>query len=102
MRPSVSQAERGIIKQMTPEERFTRIEANLQAASEALKLTIEAHTRTEEAMADMSRSITKYAEAASQYVESANTRMQILEKNMDALIRAITSEHGNGKTPGAR
>jgi len=38
-------------------------------------------------------------EAIARYVESADARMKRIEENLDALIRAITAEHTNGKKP---
>jgi len=35
--------------------------------------------------------------AIARYVEAADARMKRIEENLDALIRAITSEHANGK-----
>ena len=75
---------------MTSAERFTRIEENLLATTEALKISVQVHIRTEEALAVTSRVV-------AEYVEASNVRMKQMEENLEALIRAITAEHGNGK-----
>jgi hypothetical protein len=43
------------------------------------------------------RSIGDLAVTVNQYVASADTRLRNLEASLDALIKAITSEHKNGK-----
>jgi hypothetical protein len=76
---------------MTTEERFERIENGWLDIQQALKTTIEAQTRTNQAMTSMAESIAHYADAT-------DARMQRLEENLDGLIRAITAEHSNGKS----
>jgi ornithine carbamoyltransferase len=76
---------------MTSEERFERIENTLQAAADTLKTLAQSQARTQEAITDMAASIGKY-------VDAAEARTRRLEENLDALIRAITAEHSNGKT----
>jgi hypothetical protein len=49
-----------------------------------------AHERTEAAIAEV-------AAATSRYITSSDDRTKRLEENLDALIRAITREHSNGK-----
>jgi hypothetical protein len=44
-----------------------------------------------------SKSIADLAETVTKYVAASDTRMTRLEENLDGLIRAITSEHSNGK-----
>jgi hypothetical protein len=44
-----------------------------------------------------SKSIGDLAETVGKYVEASDARMKRLEENLDGLIRAITSEHSNGK-----
>lgn len=49
-----------------------------------------AHLRTEASIADLASSVARY-------IESCDARTKRLEENLDALIRAITREHSNGK-----
>ncbi|HEV8500417.1 MAG TPA: hypothetical protein VGR63_02485 [Casimicrobiaceae bacterium] len=44
-----------------------------------------------------SKSIGDLAETVTKYVAASDARMARLEENLDGLIRAITSEHSNGK-----
>ncbi len=111
---------------MTPEDRFQRIEGTLQAAAEsqlslqasfggvqkaiggiqaavegmqvavggmqvAIGGLIEAHTRNQETLRVLTESFSRYTVAA-------DARMTRIEVNLDGLIRAITAEHGNGKS----
>jgi hypothetical protein len=41
--------------------------------------------------------IRELAAAVTRYVDAADARMKRIEENLDALIRAITLEHSNGK-----
>jgi hypothetical protein len=43
------------------------------------------------------RSVNELAVTVTKYVEASDARMRRLEDNLDGLIRAITSEHSNGK-----
>lgn len=76
---------------MNTEERLQRIENGWAEIQAALKLTLDSQTRTNESIQSMAQSVANYVEAAS-------ARMPRLEENLDGLIRAITAEHGNGKT----
>jgi hypothetical protein len=40
-----------------------------------------------------------FIQSADAYVKAADKRMARMEANLDALIRAITAEHQNGKGP---
>ena len=42
-------------------------------------------------------SLVSLTESMKRYVDSSNARMEAIEQNLDALIRAITAEHSNGK-----
>jgi hypothetical protein len=70
--------------------RFERIESNLELVSVQLLRVSEGLERNIKTQMELNESI-------SRYVDAADARMKILEKNMDALIRAITAEHTNGK-----
>jgi len=83
---------------MTIEAQLAAITATLQALAEAQVRTqaateglVKAQTHTQEAIADMAASMGKY-------VDAAEARTKRLEENLDALIRAITAEHSNGKS----
>jgi hypothetical protein len=78
---------------MTSEERFERIEAlQLQFAEEQVKLAV--------AQLTLNKALQSLTESVSRYVDASNARMLQMEANFDALIRAITAEHTNGKTGG--
>jgi hypothetical protein len=93
-------------------DRLARIEAILLATAEAQRSTAEAQRSTAEAQRGNAeamkglieaqtltqKSLTGLNEAISRYVDSSDLRMKRLEENLDGLIRAITSEHRNGKT----
>jgi hypothetical protein len=59
-----------------------------QAATEGL---IKAQTQTQETIAGMAASVSKF-------VDASDARLKRLEENLDGLIRAITAEHSNGKS----
>lgn len=63
--------------------RFDRMEQMMVKIAEGLDRNIEF-------MGQLTESI-------SRYVDAADARMKRIEENLDALIRAITSEHSNGK-----
>ena len=75
---------------MTTDERFARIENGWIEIQEALKGVIQTQTRTTDQIASL-------AETFGHYADAANARTARLEENLDALIRAITTEHSNGK-----
>ena len=75
---------------MTTEERLEHIENGWLDIQQALKTVIQVQTNT---IAE----IGTIAESMGQFVDAANTRISRLEDNLDALIRAITAEHSNGK-----
>ena len=76
---------------MTTEERLEHIENGWLDIQQALKTVIQVQTNT---IAE----IGTIAESMGQFVDAANTRISRLEDNLDALIRAITAEHSNGKS----
>jgi len=61
---------------MTAEERFEQIERG--------------HELQQKNLAELTEAIASYA-------ANADARMKRIEENLDALIRAITMEHSNGK-----
>lgn len=75
---------------MTAEERFERIETNLEVTSRTMMILAQSQARTDVTIAEMAKSMGRY-------VDAAEARMKRLEENLDALIRAITAEHSNGK-----
>ena len=76
---------------MTAEQRLERIENGWLEIQQALKVVIQVQTNTNERIASL-------AESIGQYVDAADARTRRLEDNLDALIRAITAEHSNGKS----
>jgi N-acetylglucosamine kinase-like BadF-type ATPase len=82
---------------MTTEERFERIEGSLEAMAGGwlqiqalLKTLLESQSRNQATLGGLMESIDRY-------VDAADARMKRIEENLDALIRAITAEHSNGK-----
>jgi len=51
---------------------------------------IEGQIRTDKSVNELAVTVTKY-------VDAADARMKRIEENLDGLIRAITSEHTNGR-----
>jgi len=82
---------------MTPEERFERIEANLQKTSELQTVLVEAQIRLTESLSSLTASVNAHVDEARAYATESRARMAQMEANLDALIRAITAEHKNGK-----
>jgi hypothetical protein len=76
---------------MTTEERIERIENGWLEIQQALKTTIDSRARTNETIGGLAASATRY-------IDAAEARTKRLEENLDALIRAITAEHSNGKS----
>jgi hypothetical protein len=76
---------------MTAEDRLARIENGWLDIQQALKSIIQVQTSANERMAGL-------AESIGRYVDAADARTRRLEDNLDALIRAITAEHSNGKS----
>lgn len=85
-----------------------RVEANLLAITEAqiswqkdirraMDVLVEAHTLSQRKLETLMESISKYVDASSEFITESKARTKRLEENLDALIRAITAEHSNGK-----
>jgi hypothetical protein len=72
-------------------ERFERIEANLETTSGLQTKVVAAQLDTQKAIIELTAAVTRY-------VDSATERMKTMEANLDALIRAITADHSNGRT----
>jgi hypothetical protein len=60
------------------------------ATQDTLTLLADAHLQTQLAIGQLAVTVDKY-------VAAADARMKRIEENLDGLIRAITSEHTNGK-----
>jgi hypothetical protein len=43
------------------------------------------------------KSVNEFAVTVTSYVDAADARMKRIEENLDGLIRAISSEHSNGR-----
>lgn len=100
---------------MTTEERFERIERALSGIVEAQNTHVEMlkqmmqmfgeymdsadrrMTRTEDGLRTLEGVVRELEAAVRAFLESADRRMSRIEENLEALIRAITSEHSNGK-----
>jgi len=72
---------------MNLEESITKLN---EAITEYVKSSSVSNRMTQDA-------ITNLAETVEKFAISAEIRMKILEQNMDALIKLITSQHSNGK-----
>jgi hypothetical protein len=75
---------------MTPEERFERIEATMERVVELQEIN-------QKTLGTLVKSIAGFVDSSNAYVQASNARMLQMEANLDALIRAITMEHSNGK-----
>ena len=64
---------------------------------ERLAALITLHEDTQKSLKTLMDSISRYIDSANAFMQSSNARTAQLEANLDALIRAITREHGNGK-----
>ncbi len=107
---------------MTPEERFERIEADLGATASSLRRSAELQIELKEAMQGVvqiqkrfqelliehAEAFEKRAIAAEErsahldktvaaYVASSDASRKRLEESLETLLKAITTEHSNGK-----
>jgi hypothetical protein len=57
---------------------------------ELVTVLVEGQIRTDKSRNELAVTVTKY-------VDAADARMRRIEENLDGLIRAISSEHSNGK-----
>jgi hypothetical protein len=62
------------------------------------KLFEASNARFEASSARLEAAHLKTEEMVQKYVEAADARMRRIEENLDGLIRAISSEHSNGKS----
>jgi hypothetical protein len=62
------------------------------------KLFEASNARFEASTARLEAAHLKTEELVQKYVEAADARMKRIEENLDGLIRAISSEHSNGKS----
>ncbi len=58
----------------------------------------QSHKLFEASNARLEAAHLKTEEVVQKYVEAADARMRRIEDNLDGLIRAISSEHSNGKS----
>jgi hypothetical protein len=82
---------------MTPEERFERIEAGMQRLVELQEINQKTLGTLVASISGYVDSSNAFVQSSNAYVQASNARMLQMEANLDALIRAITLEHGNGK-----
>lgn len=83
---------------MTTIERLTRIENGWIEIQVAVKAVIKSQTRTNGLIASLAETFGHYADAANARTVRLEANLARLEENLDALIRAITTEHSNGKS----
>lgn len=75
-----------------------QMQGTTQAALASLVQTVDRYTDGADArMKESEQAARRRDEAITRYVEAADARMKRIEENLDALIRAITAEHKNGK-----
>jgi hypothetical protein len=72
------------------EQRFERIERNLEATNATLALLAISQTKTNEAVSSLTQTVDAF-------VNASTARMARIEAGIENLIRVIASEHGNGK-----
>jgi len=82
---------------MTTEQRFDRIETELEGISATLRNVAEIQLRHTVAMTDLTGALSHLTDAFVRQSEAADLRMKRIEENLDGLIRAITADHSNGK-----
>ena len=86
---------------MTHEElhqEIARVQLGLQKTLSELMTSVAGYvTTSEQAVKHMADANVALSETVSKYIAAAEARSKQLESSMDALIRAITAEHGNGK-----
>jgi hypothetical protein len=78
-------------------DRIEQIESNLLLLTRShaqLQDTVKTIAVLQESVQQSLLSLTT---SIGHYVSGADARMKRLEENLDALIRALTAEHGNGR-----
>lgn len=75
---------------MTSEERFERIESGLAAVVQVQLGIVEAQRIHNETLSQLMQTVGRF-------IDSSDARMGRIEQSLEALIRAITAEHSNGK-----
>jgi len=79
-------------------ERFERMERNTLEIQENVKVLAQLHVVLAQAQVRQVEAMTELTKSINGYIDASDTRMKQMEANLDALIRAITAEHSNGKT----
>jgi len=88
---------RGEISAVAPEQRFQPIEETL-AKSATMQQETQGLLRTlVDSQARAQATISGLVKSSDSYADAADARLKHIEENLDALIRAITAEHTNGK-----
>ncbi len=72
------------------QERFKRIETNLDIVSLALRKLTESLDRNVTSQETLTQAIHLF-------IDASDARMGRIEESLNALIRAITADHSNGK-----
>jgi len=78
------------------ETRMTRLEEDLTRYAQDSNSRMK---RIEETLSITGETLGHFAESVTRAIDSSNARLTRVEENLDALIRAITREHGNGHGP---
>jgi len=82
---------------MTTEQRFERIEAELEGVNATLRTVADIQERQTAVMSELTGKISHLTDAFIRQSEAADLRMTRVEESLEGLIRAITADHSNGK-----
>jgi hypothetical protein len=86
--------------EMTPEERFERIERDLAAAAANIAIlaeATEAYARVNnESMKALAGSVSALVETVAAHVESSNARMDQLDATLKAFLNSMRRTNGHG------
>jgi len=82
---------------MSTEERLEHIENGWLDIQQALKAVIQVQINANERIGTIAGSFSQFVDAANARTSRLEDNLARLEDNLDALIRAITAEHSNGK-----
>jgi hypothetical protein len=75
---------------MTPDGRFERIESGLIAIVEVQRV----HAET---LSQLMQTVSRFVDSSALRAQTSDARLKRIEESLEALIRAITAEHSNGK-----
>jgi hypothetical protein len=97
IRDTIGTRQIGYYEGVTTEERFERIETTLEAFGKGMLVVQQTLVVVMQSVERTQDLVGKLAETMTLYVEASDARMRQIEERLDALIRIIAAEHGNGK-----